>query len=91
MNVAIREMLEKELALRGFRADGASPNSTLILNREYLDAIELSELFETMVARREKLFRSADVVGKEASERSYDDTVLVIEALKAVMQHFLPR
>lgn len=46
----------------------------------------LGELLDMMIARREKVFRSVDVVGREAATASYDDAVLMVDALKAVLR-----
>lgn len=91
MNRAIKDVLWRELTARGFRADGTSPNDTIRLDQQYLDDIELAELFETMVCRREKVFGSSAVVGHDVSRRSYDDVVLAIEAIRVALRCFLPK
>ena len=90
MNAAIRHVFREELISRGFTPTGVSPNDTMTLTDEYLEEIDFAELFESMVARREKVFHSAETVGQDASRKSYEDVVLVIHALAAVMRHFLP-
>jgi hypothetical protein len=57
----------------------------MVLDDAYLAAVDLSELFDTMIARREKVFRSSDVVGATVAKQSYDDVVLAIDAIKAVV------
>ena len=86
MNIALRDCLQKELALRGFSSRGEAPNCTMAIDDAYLDDTELGELLETMVARREKVIRSQNVVGPDVAKQSYDDVVLVIDAIKAVMK-----
>lgn len=93
MNTAICNELKKELRARGFSPSLpsentpslASPNDTMVIAESHLAAVEIAALLDTMVARREKIFRSVDVVGPDAAKKSYDDVVLVIEAIKAVV------
>ena len=86
MNIALRDCLQKELASRGFSSQGEAPNRTMAFGETYLDDTELGDLLETMVARREKIIRSHSVVGADVATRSYDDVVLVIDAIKSVMK-----
>jgi hypothetical protein len=53
VNAFTRGQLLKELAARGYRDDGSSPFRSIV--RDY-DEIELGELLEQMVARRERSF-----------------------------------
>ncbi len=85
MNKRIREELRRELLARGFTADGTSPNNTMVVDDEFLEGIEIAALFDTMIARREKVFRSGDVVGPDIAKKSYDDVVLAIDAIRAVI------
>ena len=85
MNDRTLEELRKELVARGFSAGGVSPNDTIVLDDALLAEIAIASLLETMVARREKVFRSGDVVGMEAAKKGFDDAVLAIEATKAVI------
>ena len=87
MNIALRDSLQKELASRGFSSRGEAPNGTMAFDDAYLDDIELSDLLETMVTRREKVIRSHSVVGPDIAKQSYDDVVHVIDALKAVINN----
>ena len=86
MNGRVREELQKELVARGFSADGVSPRNTMVMDEAFLTGIEIAALFETMVARREKVFRSGDAVGMDVAKESYDDVVLAIGAIKAVVE-----
>ena len=83
--ITIRDDLRTELLARGFSAGLEAPNATMVLDDSYSTAADLADLLEVMVARREKIFRSVDVVGQATARRSYDDVVLVIEAIKAVI------
>ena len=85
MNRALREELTRELLLRGFKPGGSSPNDTMILDDQFLADVSIGDLLETMVARREKVFRSDQVVGSQVAKKSYDDVVLVIEVIKNVL------
>jgi hypothetical protein len=89
MKKNIREELWRELLARGFAVNGASPNDTMIIDEAFLDAIEIAAIFETMVARREKVFHSGGVVGLDIAKKSYDDVVLVVDAIKAVIGRML--
>lgn len=80
----IGEELRDELIARGFTDDLESPNGTMALTVP-CSTSELAELLDSMVTRREKVFRSVDVVGAEAAHRSYDDVLLAIDAIKAVI------
>jgi hypothetical protein len=85
MKDSIRDELKKELIARGFSPSLDSPNDTMGLSESYLNTVEIAALLDIMVARREKIYRSVDVVGPDAAKKSYDDVVLVIEAVKAVI------
>jgi hypothetical protein len=89
MNATTRHELRKELTSRGFTADGGSPNETMTLDDAYLDDVDLGELLETMVARREKVFQSTAVVGDEVAKKSYHDVVQAIDAIKATLQRII--
>lgn len=82
------EALKKELASRGFKGSEA-PNGTMTLGDEYLIAIGIGELMIQLVARREKIFRSVDVVGMDVAKNSYDDAVGAVEAVKAVIEELV--
>lgn len=95
MIFSIRDELKKELLARGFTiappsptdpTEGfVSPKDTMVLGDAYATALDLAELLDQMVSRREKLFRSADVVGPDIAKQGYDDVVFVIDAIKAVI------
>jgi hypothetical protein len=85
MNTRTAHELKKELALRGFSADGYAPNRSVWLTDEQLATIEIADLLDMMVARREKLFRSTEVVGADVAKGNYQDTELIVEAIKAVI------
>ena len=90
MNATTKHELQKELIRRGFTADGSSPNETMTLDDGYLDDVDLDELLETMVARREKVFQSTAVVGDELAKKSYHDVVQAIDAIKATLKRLIP-
>lgn len=87
MSEQIRHELRRELLARGFRGDSEmqAPGGTMGLTDSYMNGAELAELLDVLVARREKIFRSVDVVGEDAARRSYEDVVVAIEAVKAVI------
>jgi len=90
VNRRLREELKNELLARGFSRDGVSPKSTIAIGDAYLTATDMASLLETMVERREKVFRSVGVVGKKQAKAAYEDVVIAIEAIKAVIGKFLP-
>lgn len=79
---------EFRLALkrRGFADDGQAPNRTITLTQEFLIEKDLLELYDMLVTRREKVFRSTGVVGAEASRQAFDDVVIAIEALQEAVR-----
>jgi hypothetical protein len=86
VNQFTRGQLLKELASRGYRDDGSSPFRSIVLDYDELLDIELGELLEQMVARREKIFRAADTMGKDAAMQNYEDAQRAIDAMKAVIK-----
>ncbi len=88
MNAALREQLKEELAQRGF-TDCTGPHGTLSFDDGFLDSIDILELLDAMVVRREKVFRSQGVVGADAARESFEDTVLVVDAIKTVLDRLL--
>ncbi len=87
MSEDIRHELRSELLAKGFKGhdDMEAPGGTMSLTNSYADAAELAELLDLLVARREKVFRSVDVVGEEVARKSYEDVVAAIEAVKVVI------
>ena len=65
---------------------GASTHGSIVLDYDELGELEIGELLDLMVARREKIVRSVDAVGKETATRSFDDAESAIEAIKAVIK-----
>ena len=89
MNTIAKRDLQKELMSRGFKPNGDFPNETMTLDGDYLDEIDLPELLESMVARREKVFRSIDVVGEKVAKESYYDVVQAIDAIKVTINRLI--
>lgn len=85
MKSDIVEVLKRELAARGF-SGGTSPNGTMTLDDEYLNAMGLGQLLEQLVARREKTFHSGGVVGADVARQGYDDAARAVEAVRAVIE-----
>ena len=86
MNELTRGQLLKELAARGYRNDGSSPNRSIVLDYDELADIEIGELLEQMVERREKILRAIDSVGKDTAMQHYEDAQRAIEAMKTVIK-----
>ena len=86
MNEVTRVQLLKELASRGYRDDGSSPFRSIVLDYDELTEIELGELLEQMVARREKIFRAVDTMGKDVAMQNYEDAQRAIDAMKMVIK-----
>jgi hypothetical protein len=85
MKREIVDELKKELALRGFTPDGYAPKGSLGFTDEFLESVGIADLLDTMVARREKIFRSQEVVGADVAKSNYHETELVVDAIKAVI------
>ncbi len=85
MNARTADALRKALATRGFDARLMAPNGTMGLDEGYLAGIEIGDLLERLVARREKIFGSVEATGHEAARQAYDDVVSAIEATKEVI------
>ena len=91
MSPEIKRELWRELVNRGFTTSGAAPNDTMGFDETFLDGVEIGDLFDTLVSRREKIFRSVDVVGQDVAKRSYDDVVIAIESIKCVIRRLSSR
>jgi hypothetical protein len=85
MSSSVRDEFVKQLRARGFSDQLESADRTIVLADSYSTAAELADLLEVMVSRREKIFRSVAVVGEEVARRNYENTVLIIDAIKAVI------
>lgn len=85
MNATTRKRFELELRRRGYNDELFSPHNGMCFAGSYLDEVSVEELFDLLVRRREKIDRSVAVVGKEIAKENYDDVVLAIDALKAVI------
>lgn len=86
MNDYARGLLLKELAARGYRDDGSSPYRSIVLAYDELSEVELGELLEQMLGRREKIFRSMESLGREVAMQSYEDAQRAIDAMKVVIK-----
>lgn len=82
-----------ELRARGFDEQGTAPNGSMALGRQLLETMELDELLELMVVRREKLHHAyptfAADAGEETARRNYDDATAATDAVKASVRAFL--
>ena len=85
MNRELCTELKRELHARGFTEALMAPHESVFFSDEYLSDIEIADLVEIMVSKRDKAFFSIAAIGRAAAEMVYDDTVLVIEAVKAVI------
>ncbi|MEJ7600667.1 MAG: hypothetical protein WKG01_22365 [Kofleriaceae bacterium] len=91
MTVAIGDLLCRELVARGFIIDASgalvSPHEGGIhLSPTLVPTIgQLTELLDVMIVRRERIGCSAGDVGVEIAQRNFDDTVHIVEAIKAVL------
>lgn len=90
MNAHVAAEIMRELVSRGYAPDGNAPNGTMELGESYIRSVELGELFDMLVARREKVFRSTEVVGPDPARKSYDDVVIAVDALKTVISRLVP-
>ena len=91
----VAKELVTELLARGFTTRGdfgvgpepthVAPQESVFFGDEYLLDIELGELLEIMVLKRDRASRAAPVVGEDAASAVYDDVSLVVDAIKAVI------
>lgn len=79
-------MLRRELSARGYRDTGASRNGSIVLDYDELADLDLGELLDLMVARRERITRSVEAVGKDVAMKNYEDAEAAIDAIKAVIK-----
>jgi hypothetical protein len=86
VNELTRGQLLKELAARGYRDDGSSPFRSIVIDYGELAEIEIGELLEQMVERRERIMRSVETVGKDVAMQNYADAQRAIDAMKAVIK-----
>ena len=91
MNSQLRDAILGELRLRGFSGDRSleAPRGTMGISAAHLDSIEVLDLLDQMCVRREKVYWSVEAVGREAATNSYEDVVLVIDAIKTVVRRRL--
>ena len=86
MTPRIVALLRAELARRGYRETGASPNGSIVLDYDELEELDLGEMLDLMVARRERIVRSLDALGKERATEHFEDAEAAIQALKDVIK-----
>ncbi|NVB80236.1 MAG: hypothetical protein HOV81_17715 [Kofleriaceae bacterium] len=79
-------MLRRELAARGYLETGASRHGSIVLAYDELADLDLGEMLDLMVARRERIARSVEAVGKDVAMRNYEDAEAAIDAIKAVIK-----
>lgn len=85
MTSRIAGEIMRELVSRGYHADGTAPNGTMDLDEPYMSSVQVGDLLDLLIARREKIFGSVGVVGQDTARKSYDDVVIAIDAIKAVV------
>jgi hypothetical protein len=79
-------LLRAELARRGYRDTGASPYGSIVLDYEELAELDLGEILDLMVSRRERVVRSVDAIGKEKATQHFEDAEAAIQAIKDVIK-----
>ena len=89
MNLHLCEQLRGELVARGYSPNGEAPNRTMSLDYDYLASTDPIDLMDQLISRREKIFKSGNVVGLESAKLSYEDVIIAIDALKAVISRSL--
>ena len=72
----VKEALER----RGFSAAGVSPRDTMVIGDTMLECVDLLELFDVLITRRQKLVLIPD------AGASYDDVLLAIEAVTEALR-----
>jgi hypothetical protein len=82
----VQALLRAELARRGYRESGASPYGSIVLDYDELAELDLGEMLDLMVARRERVVRAVEVMGKEKATEHYEDAEAAIQAIKDVIK-----
>ncbi len=85
MNNKTLDALRKALMSHGYGPDLMAPNETMGLDETFLSGIEIADLLEMLVARRERIFGSVEVVGQEIARQGYEDVTAAIQATKNVI------
>lgn len=80
----IRQVIS-ELQARGFTSDLMAPNGSLAFSERYLEGETLAGLFDLVLSRREKMFRTIPELGLERTRAAYADAVIAVEAVGAVI------
>jgi len=66
--------------------DSASPHGSIVLDYDELGELDLGELLDLMVSRRERVVRSLDALGKDRATAHYEDAEAAIQAIKDVIK-----
>ena len=86
MSPRVQQLLRAELARRGYRENGASPHGSIVLDYDELGELDLGEILDLMVSRRERVVRSLDSLGKDNATAHYEDAEAAIQAVKDVIR-----
>lgn len=86
MSPRVQALLRAELARRGYRESGASPYGSIVLDYDELAELDLGEMLDLMVARRERVVRAVDALGKEKATEHFEDAEAAIQAIKDVIK-----
>lgn len=86
MTARVVSLLRAELARRGYRDTGASPYGSIVLDYDELAELDLGEILDMMVSRRERIVRSVDAIGKEKATQHFEDAEAAILAIKDVIK-----
>ncbi len=54
-----------------------------------LDGIDILDFLDWMCVRREKMYWSVEVLGREVATAAYEDVLLVVDAVKTVLRREL--
>jgi hypothetical protein len=82
---SIAEEMRKELVARGFGPNLESPSGRITMPDDYPTVADLVDMLVVLVARREKLFRPSPSIPYDLGKTDYEETVLAIECVKAVL------
>ena len=86
MNPRVQALLRAELARRGYRESGASPHGSIVLDYDEMAELDLGEMLDMMVTRRERVVRAVDAMGKEKATQHFEDSEAAIQAIKDVIK-----
>jgi hypothetical protein len=86
MNETLILEILAELKGRGCSDEGRAPNGTMTMSNQFLRTVEIDELIDLVIRRREKIAHNFGEFDDEDARAAYDDVRLIVEAVEAVIR-----